>query len=146
LSLTSHSYQIDLSQFKCESIDLFHILQPHGLGIEIFLKKCRSGAKRSILALIFLNLSNSSEFIFKLEVSNSNLSQLKLCFTHIEDIISSIVITSQMFGTLFRVIFHFNNKLAARIGKQAFFDQLIFTFQDNFFHQLITNIKVNNTK
>jgi hypothetical protein len=115
-------------------------LHPPGSGIVILSKKCNIGDKSNILALISLILCAKKLSKLKLLESKNKVSSTNSYVTHNDPIISSIVITSHIRGTFLKNTFHLISTEAASSGKQAFFDQLIFTVQDNFFHQFTINI------
>jgi hypothetical protein len=75
--------------------------------------------------LIFFIFEKSIFLLFMPEESSKRELQFHSNLTQTVSIISKIVKTSNIFGTLFNFTFHFKNKLAPKIGRVAFLEPLM---------------------
>ena len=106
-----------LNPFKCKSIGLVPIAHPPGIEIFVLLNLASNGPITKKEALIFLTSSYGAVSVFSLYSTSAPTCLNK----------SDITWTSLKFGTPFNVDFPFANKVAAIIGKTAFFAPSILT-------------------
>ena len=116
-----------LNPFKCKSIGLVPIAHPPGIEIFVLLNLASNGPITKKEALIFLTSSYGASQVFILLASTVSVFSLystsaPTCLNK-----SDITWTSLKFGTPFNVDFPFANKVAAIIGKTAFFAPSILT-------------------
>gem|GEM_PF-2461753 len=128
-----------MNHLICSSIGLLPILHQPGYGIFTSPNLLRIEGRRRIPTLIFLinSVFTLSRFIFVESILS--VFQINSTCTLRLFIISRKVKTSPIFGTLLSVALP-TNRLAAIMGKLAFFDQLISTVQLICCHHFIFNI------
>ena len=128
--------------FKCRSIGLEPISQPPGYEKLALLYFPIIAPANITEDLIFLIKFSGISYVFILLVSIIILLFFLVTFPPMSLIISNIVCTSWIFGTLYNVIFPFTNTVAAIIGNAAFLEPDIRTSPANSFPPWIINFDI----